>query len=65
MINYWETLALYIAVTCLIFTMIGFISPVLMLWWEDTQNRKKVLKYYATTGIVAYLTHWIIKLLGS
>ena len=65
MINYWETLTLYIAVTCLLFAIIGFINPTLMLWWEDVQNRKKVLKYYGNTGIIAYLIYWLIKLFGS
>jgi hypothetical protein len=29
-----------------------------MLWWEDVQNRRKVVRVYGLVAIVSYALHW-------
>lgn len=29
-----------------------------MLWWEDIQNRKKVIKVYGSVALVSYIVYW-------
>lgn len=55
-----QQLLLYIAVTALLFLLLGLYKPWLMLWWEDVQNRRRVIKLYGTIAIVSYLGHIII-----
>jgi len=28
-----------------------------MVWWENIQNRKKVIKVYGTSGIIFYIAY--------
>ena len=61
---YWiRQLFLGIAITGLLFMIIGLFRPWIMLWWEDVQNRRRVVKLYGTIALVAYLVHWILFLL--
>ncbi len=61
--NFVQQLALYISITAFIFLLLGLYKPWAMLWWEDVQNRRKVIRLYGSIASVAYLTHWIIVLL--
>ena len=54
---------LYLSATSLIFLLIGLYKPWIMLWWEDTQNRRKVIKLYGIVAIVSYGIHWGLFLL--
>lgn len=47
-----QQLFLYISVTSLIFLLIGLYKPWIMLWWEDKQNRRKVIRIY---GVIAFV----------
>jgi hypothetical protein len=49
---------LYVSVTSLIFLVIGLYKPWIMLWWEDTQNRRKVIKVYGIVALVSYAIRW-------
>jgi hypothetical protein len=49
---------LYVSVTSLIFLAIGLYKPWIMLWWEDTQNRRKVIKVYGIVALVSYAIRW-------
>jgi len=53
-------LFLYISITALIFLAIGLLKPWVMLWWEDVQNRRKVIKLYGSVSMVAYVIYRII-----
>jgi hypothetical protein len=53
-------LALYITTTALIFMVIGLFRPWLMLWWEDVQNRRKVIKLYGLVALVSYGLYWLL-----
>ena len=54
---------LYMTLVSLLCLLIGLFRPWAMLWWEDTQNRKKVIKVYGTAGAVSYALYWAALLL--
>ena len=45
---------LYLTLLALMGLLIGLLKPWIMLWWEDSQNRKKVLKLYGTIALISY-----------
>lgn len=56
-------LLLYISVTALIFLLIGLYRPWVMLWWEDVQNRRKVVKLYGGISVVTYMVYFVLDVL--
>ena len=60
--SYVRLLLYYLSITSVVFLAIGLWKPWIMLWWEDTQNRKKVIQVYGTLGVIFYLTYWILNL---
>lgn len=57
--SYVRMLLYYLSITSLVFLAIGLWKPWIMLWWEDTQNRIKVIKIYGTLAIIFYVAYWI------
>lgn len=57
--HYVRLLLYYMSITCVAFLVIGMWKPWIMLWWEDTQNRRKVIKVYGTLVVIFYLAYWI------
>lgn len=56
---YVQLLVLLLSLTSFLFMVLGLIKPWMMLWWEDVQNRKKVIKLYGTSGLfflIVYVT---------
>ena len=51
---------LLLAAAGLIFLVIGLFRPWAMLWWEDVQNRRKVIKVYGTVTLICYVVYWIL-----
>ena len=49
---------LYVSLTSLAFLVVGLFKPWMMLWWEDIQNRKKVIKVYGTAAAISYALYW-------
>jgi hypothetical protein len=49
---------LLLAASSLIFLVIGLFRPWAMLWWEDVQNRRKVIKVYGLVALVCYAVYW-------
>jgi hypothetical protein len=43
--------------------VVGLIKPWIMLWWEDTQNRKKVIKLYGTLGLLFLVAYYLLGLI--
>jgi hypothetical protein len=37
--------------------VIGLFKPWMMLWWEDVQNRRKIIKVYGLIAILFYAIH--------
>jgi hypothetical protein len=58
-----QQLFLYVSFTSLFFLLIGLYKPWAMLWWEDVQNRRKVLKVYGLTGLISFVLYWGMDLL--
>ena len=47
-------LSLFIYLASVLFLVLGLIKPWMMLWWEDVQNRRKVIKIYGTLAVLFY-----------
>jgi hypothetical protein len=43
------------AIMSLLFLLLGLVKPWWLLWWEDTQNRLKVIKLYGGIALVSYV----------
>lgn len=54
---------LYLSFAALVCLIAGLFKPWVMLWWEDVQNRKKVIKVYGTAAIVACVVYLILVLI--
>ena len=61
---YVRLLVLFLTITCALFLFIGLIKPWAMLWWEDVQNRSKVIKVYGSLAIVFGLVYYGMKFLN-
>lgn len=59
---YVRLLFLLISLTSFAFMIIGLFKPWLMLWWEDVQNRKKVLQVYGITGLLFLAIYYLFAL---
>jgi len=55
-----QLLFLLCSATATIFMIIGLYKPWIMLWWEDVQTRKKVIKLYGTVAIFSYIVYWFL-----
>jgi hypothetical protein len=63
--DFIQRLFLYMTVTAVLCVVLGLFNPWMMLWWEDVQNRKKVLKVYGTVVIICYALYWGLNLIQS
>lgn len=52
-----KLLVLFLIITCILFLIIGLFRPWAMLWWEDIQNRSKVIKSYGSLAIFFSLVY--------
>jgi hypothetical protein len=59
-VYYVRLLLYYLSLTSLAFLLLGLWRPWVMLWWEDTQNRRKVIKVYGLLAAVFYAAYWIL-----
>ena len=60
---YVQLLILLLSLTSFLFMMLGLIKPWMMLWWEDVQNRKQVIKLYGTSGLFFLIVYVILQYL--
>lgn len=60
---YVRLLILLLSLTSFLFMVLGLIKPWMMLWWEDVQNRRKVIKLYGTSGLFFLLVYEILNYL--
>jgi hypothetical protein len=58
--HYVRLLLYYLSLTSIGFLLLGLWKPWIMLWWEDTQNRGKVIQVYGTLAGIFYLAYWIL-----
>jgi hypothetical protein len=57
---YVRLLILLISLTSFLFMMVGLVKPWMMLWWEDVQNRRKVIKLYGTSGVFFFIIYLLL-----
>jgi len=55
---YIRQMFLLLSITAMLLLLLGLIKPWLLLWWEDVQNRRKVIKVYGTVAFIFYLVYW-------
>jgi hypothetical protein len=53
---------LLLTTACMLFLVIGLFRPWAMLWWEDVQNRRKVIKVYGLAATLCYAAYWTVRL---
>lgn len=58
---YVRLLILLLSLTSFLFMVLGLIKPWMMLWWEDVQNRRKVIKLYGTSGLFFLIVYVILQ----
>jgi hypothetical protein len=58
--DFIQRLLLYVCVTSVVLLIIGMFKPWMMLWWEDVQNRRKVIKLYGLIAVFCYGLYWIL-----
>jgi hypothetical protein len=49
---------LLMSLASLLFMVVGLFKPWLLLWWEDVQNRRKVIRVYGTIAVLSYIVYW-------
>jgi hypothetical protein len=57
---YVRLLILLVSITSFACMLMGLIKPWMLLWWEDVQNRRKVIKLYGSTGLLFLIVYWIL-----
>lgn len=55
-----QRIFLYLAFASLLFLIVGLFKPWVMLWWEHTQNRKKIIKIYGSATVVTFAIYYIL-----
>ena len=55
--RYVELFVILLIGTSVLFLIIGLFRPWAMLWWEDEQNRMKVIKAYGSLTILFCLVY--------
>jgi len=43
-----------------ILLLIGLVKPWYLLWWEDTQNRKRIIYIYGSITLFLLVAHFIL-----
>lgn len=55
-----KLVALGMALFSGVLLLAGLISPVIVLWWMDYQNRLRVIRIYGTIFLVSALVYFLI-----
>jgi hypothetical protein len=53
------TMGMVVAST--IFLLVGLWKPWVMLWWEDSQNRWKVIKLYGSSMLIFLVIYLLLR----
>ena len=56
-----QRIFLYISITSLLCLLVGMFRPWIVLWWEDIQNRRKVIQLYGTVAVVTVIIYWTLQ----
>jgi len=55
----------YLAVVAAFLLVVGLYKPWVVLWWEDKQNRKKVIRLYGGVTGFALLSWWVLNIIDK
>lgn len=55
-----QLMFLLLSISSALFLVIGLFKPWVMLWWEDVQNRKKIILVYGSISLFFLLAYWIM-----
>lgn len=61
---YVRLLILYLGMAGSLFLLIGLYQPWAVLWWEDIQNRKKVIQVYGTLALIFFIAYYVLQFFG-
>jgi hypothetical protein len=59
--HYVRLLILYLSLAGTLFLFIGLYQPWAVLWWEDIQNRRKVIRVYGTLTVILYIAYYVLQ----
>jgi hypothetical protein len=59
---HYRLLFFLIALSSALFMVIGLYKPWAMLWWEDVQNRKKVILVYGSVCVFFFAIYIVLGL---
>lgn len=51
---------LFTCITAVLFLLIGMVYPWAMVWWEDIQNRRRVIKIYGSIGVITGVLYFLL-----
>ncbi len=54
-------LLLFLGLASTLFLTIGLYKPWVMLWWEDVQNRKKVILIYGFLAVLFFTSYFVLR----
>jgi hypothetical protein len=54
---------LFAVLTASFLMLLGLYQPRIVLWWEDVQNRRKVLRVYGTVALATFILYLLLGLL--
>jgi len=61
--HYVRLLILYLGLASTLFLVIGLYQPWAVLWWEDIQNRKKVIQVYGILALIFFIAYYVLQFL--
>ena len=54
-----QDIVLWTGLFCCFLVIVGFVRPTILLWWEDTQNRIKILRFYGLSAFILLCLYYI------
>jgi len=51
----------FLCITLAFALLLGLYKPWWVLWWEDVQNRKKVILVYGIGILLSWDAYWMVK----
>lgn len=58
--DFLKLLLRFASITSILLLVLGLYKPWVVLWWEDTQNRKKVVLLYGSVALTLWILHLLV-----
>jgi len=58
--EFLKLLIRFTSTTACFLLVLGLFKPWVVLWWEDRQNRKKVILLYGITAVALWLLQYLL-----